>query len=172
MQLATAPRQPPREDRQRTSANDSCALNIAYPRHRGLCNFTKEDGTDVSNLGQCQVDVPISAVDETYSLGPSIYRKAPARNKSWVGGKVVLYGTEFRSAAIGMWAPQAIVYNLSGPVASKWRQLVLYVGIDQGETGSGIGETAEPMTRTLLGWYLGWYLRSLGWYLHCLGWYL
>ena len=51
------------------------------------------------------VDVPISAVDETYSLGPSIYRKAPARNKSWVGGKVVLYGTEFRSAAIGMWAP-------------------------------------------------------------------
>ena len=127
----------------RTSANDSCALNIRYSNPR-VCDFT---------AGTCTVDTPIASMRETYSLGPSIYRKAPSRNTSWVGGPIVLYGTQF-ATGIGLWAPQAVVYNLTG---LAFRRLVLYVGVDQGKLGSGY-TGPEPINESngVLGWYMGW----------------
>jgi hypothetical protein len=132
----------------RTSANDSCALNVLH-RDPGICNFT------AGAVGSaCEVDLQIASLQETYARGPSIYRKAPTRNTSWVGGPIVLYGTQFASG-IGFWAPHAANYNISG--LQHYKRLVLYVGVDQGRSVGGIGEHGpEPERPGLLSWYMGW----------------
>ena len=54
------------------------------------------------------------------------------------------------ATGIGLWAPQAVVYNLTG---LAFRRLVLYVGVDQGKLGSGYTGPEPIKSNGVLGWY-------------------